>query len=503
MKKKLFNVVLAGLLCAILGGCGDGSNNTNESEGKKEIVVGIQQDLDSLDPHLATAAGTKEVLFNIFEGLVKVNENGELVEAVASDYKISEDGSKYTFTIRDNVKFHNGETVTAEDVKYSIEKNAGLLEGSELLVSAFSIIDSVNILDSSTVEVVLSEPDTELISYMTVAIVPKDYTEQNTSPVGTGPFKFASYTPAESFVMEKNTDYWGTAPYLSKVTFKIVTNAASAVVELQAGSIDIYPYLTMDQADQLGNDFDILYGNTNLVQGLYLNNEFEPFDNVKVRQALYYAVDRQEILDIVAGGHGTIVGSFMYPGYGRYYNDLSDKYSKNIEKAKALLDEAGYENGFEFTVKVPANYQVHMDTALVIKDQLKEIGVTMNIDGIEWTSWLTDVYNNREFEATIIGFDSNLAPKDIMRRYVSDNSRNMCNFNNAEYDELYESAIATTDDAVKIKEYQRMQEILADEAASIFIADPATLVAVSKKLTGYTFYPIYVQDMSKVKFVSE
>lgn len=503
MKKKLFNVLLVGLLCTILGGCGDGSNNANESEVKDEIVVGIQQDLDSLDPHLATAAGTKEVLFNIFEGLVKVNENGELVEAVASEYKISEDGSKYTFTLRDNVKFHNGEAVTAEDVKYSIERNAGLLDASEPLVSAFSIIESVNILDSSTVEVVLSEPDTELISYMTVAIVPKDYTKQNTSPVGTGPFKFTSYTPSESLVMEKNTDYWGSEPYLDKVTFKIVTNPASAVVELQAGSIDIYPYLTMDQAEQLGNDFEILYGNTNLVQGLYLNNDFEPFDNVKVRQALYYAVNRQEILNVVAGGHGTIVGSFMYPGYGRYYNDLSNRYSTDIEKAKSLLEEAGYKDGFEFTVKVPSNYQVHMDTALIIKEQLKEIGVTMNIEGIEWTSWLTDVYNNREFEATVIGFDSNLAPKDIMRRYVSDNSRNMCNFNNAEYDELYEGAIATTDDTVKIEKYQRMQEILSDEAAGIFIADPATLVAVSKKLTGYTFYPIYVQDMSRIKFVSE
>ena len=124
----------------------------------------------------------------------------------------------------------------------------------------------------------------------------------------------------------------------------------------------------------------------------------------------------------------------------------------------------------------------------------------MNIDGIEWTSWLTDVYQNREFEATIIGFDSNLAPKDIMRRFVSDNSKNMCNYNNSEYDKLFEQAVLTTDDEVKIGTYKSMQKILSDDAASIFIADPATLVAVSKDLEGYTFYPIYVQDMSKVKF---
>lgn len=499
MKKTILSVLLVSLLCAVLTGCKDGSNG-NKSEDRDEIVVGIQQELDSLDPHMATAAGTKEVLFNIYEGLVKVDEKGELVPAVASDYKISEDGSKYTFTLRDGVKFHNGKTVTAEDVKYSIERNAGLLPDTELIVSAFSIIESVNIQDRSTVEIVLSEPDTELISYLTVAVVPKDCENISTKPVGTGPFKFVSYNPQESLIVEKNDDYWGEKAYLSKVTFKIITNPATAVMELNAGTIDIYPYLTMDQAEQIGEGFDILYGNTNLVQGLYLNNDFEPFKNEMVRKAVYYAVDRKEILDIVAGGHGTIVGSFMYPGYGRYYNDLSKEYSKDTEKAKRLLKEAGYENGFEFTVKVPSNYQVHMDTALVIKEQLKAVGITMNIEAIEWTSWLTDVYQNREFEGTIIGFDSNLAPKDIMRRFVSDNSKNMCNYNNVEYDKLFREAVSTTDDTVKISIYKKMQQILSDDAASIFIADSAKLVAFSKELEGYTFYPVYVQDMSKVKF---
>lgn len=497
MKKSLL-LLLVMMFCTALIGCSGGSEN-NTSEGKDSIVVGIQQDLDSLDPHLATAAGTKEVLFNIFEGLVKPTENGDLVPAVASEYKVSTDGCIYTFKLREGIKFHNGELVTVEDIKYSIERNAGLLEGSSLLVQAFSNIKSVNIVDSSTVEVVLKEADTELIGYMTVAIIPKTYDKQASNPMGTGPFVFESYTPGENFVISKNNEYWGTAAYVEKVTFKIVTNPSTAIMELNAGSIDIYPYMTMDQAAQLGDNFNILYGNTNLVQGLFLNNLEKPFDNALVRQALHYAVDRQEILDIVAGGHGTVIGSFMYPGFGKYYNDLSEMYKKDIEKAKELLKEAGFETGFEFTVKVPANYQVHLDTAMVIKEQLKNINVTMNIEPIEWATWLSDVYGERKFEATIVGFDSNFAPKDIMRRYVSDNSKNMCNFNNAEYDSLFATAIATTDDAVKIQSYHKMQEILAKEAASIFIADPAMIVAVSSKLTGYTFYPIYVQDMSKIK----
>lgn len=498
MKKKIFLVLLSIMLSTTLSACSGGSEG-NKSEGDS-IVVGIQQDLDSLDPYIATAAGTKEVLFNIFEGLVKPNQNGELVPAVAEEYKVSDDGRTYTFKLRSGVKFHNGEEVTAEDVKYSLEKNAGLIEGSELIVSAFSVIESVNILDSSTVEIKLSEPDTEIIGYMTVAIVPKDYTKQATAPVGTGPFKFESYAPGENFIITKNKDYYREEAYLDKVTFKIVTNSATAILELNSGSIDIYPYMTMDEADQLNDSFEILYGNTNLTQALFLNNAVKPFDNTKVRQAMYYCLDRQAILDTVAGGHGTIIGSCMFPGFGRYYLDTSNDYSKDIAKAKELLKEAGYENGFEFTVKVPSNYQVHMDTALVIKEQLKDIGITMNIEGIEWATWLSDVYTNRQYEATVIGIDANLAPKDIMRRYVSDNSKNMTNFANDEYDELFQMAVATTDDEKKIEYYKEMQQIVSDYAGSLFVADSALIVAVSKDLEGYTFYPLYVQDMSKIKF---
>lgn len=498
--KKYFYLLLAIVISTALFACQGGSDD-NKTEERDSIVVGIQQDLDSLDPYQATAAGTREVMFNVFEGLVKPDENGNLIPAVASDYKVSEDGSVYTFTLREGVKFHNGDVVTAEDVKYSIEYNAGKIEGSELIVSAFSLIDSVNIVDPSTVEIVLSEPDTEFIGFMTVAIVPMDYDNQAKSPVGTGPFKFVSYATGESLVIERFDDYWGDKPELKTVTFKIITSAATAVMELQAGSIDIYPYMTMDEVDQLGEDINVIYGNTNLVQGIFINNSFGPFQNEKVRQALCYAVNRQEILDMVAGGHGTIIGSILYPGFGKYYNaNTENMYLYNVDTAKELLKEAGYEDGFSFTIKVPANYQFHLDTALVVKEQLKNVGVTMEIEKIEWSTWLEDVYKNKEYEATIIGFDSNMAPKDMARRYVSNNSKNMVFFENEEYDALYERAVATTDEDEKIECYKKMQTIVAEHAGSIFIQDPAKIVAVSKDVEGYVFYPVYVLDMSKIKF---
>ena len=197
MKRRVTGIllVLTMAVTVALSGCsGDKEKQKSTTENKLSgnpveggsIKVGISQDLDSLDPHKAVAAGTKEVLFNIYEGLVKPDKDGNLIEAVASDYAISDDAKVYTFTLRDGVKFHNGNDVTAEDVKYSIDRCADTSNGDPL-VSAYSIIESVNILDEKTVEIRLTEPNTEFLAYMTTAVIPKDYDALETAPVGTGP----------------------------------------------------------------------------------------------------------------------------------------------------------------------------------------------------------------------------------------------------------------------------------------------------------------------------
>ena len=184
MKKRFISIILMLSVCAmtVLGGCSGGTNNESSQGNTSQepvyggsVVVGIQQDIDSLDPHKATAAGTKEILFNIFEGLVKPDENGNLTNAVASDYSISDDGLVYTFTIRDGVKFHNGETVTAKDVKYSLDRVAGLLDGQAALVSTFKTVKSVDIIDDNKVQVTVGAANTEFIysfTAATAAIIP-------------------------------------------------------------------------------------------------------------------------------------------------------------------------------------------------------------------------------------------------------------------------------------------------------------------------------------------
>lgn len=515
MKKKLTGLLLTALLSmAVLSGCG--SDGTGESSGDASsaeseaeavyggsVVVGIQQDIDSLDPHKATAAGTKEILFNIFEGLVKSDKNGDLMKALASDYTISGDGLVYTFTLRDGVRFHNGNAVTAEDVKYSLERASGLLDGTPL-ISSLSVITNVEILDEKTVQVTVGGANTELIYSFTAAIIPAGSGEDESgTPIGTGPFSFVSYTPQVGIVVKKNADYWQQGlPYLDEVTFKIVTSADTALLELQGGSIDIYPYLTDSQATELAGSFQILSAPSAVVQALFLNNADPLLSDVRIRQAICYALDKDLVNEFVAGGRATLISGAMLPTLTTYYTDLNDVYGTgaNLEKAKELMADAGYPDGFDLEIVVPSAYEYHVQTAEVVAEQLKEADIRVTIKPVEWNTWLEDCYNGRQYQATISGVTSDATPGYMMNRFRTDSKKNFVNFASAEYDEIYQKAAAETDIAKKAEYYKQLQQIICEEAGSAFIQVPATTVAVSPELAGYTFYPAYVQDLSVVHY---
>lgn len=476
------------------------AESTATEDDLSKITIGIPQDIDSLDPHMATSAGSREILFNIYEGLVKPDQDGNLKPAIASDYTISDDGKVYTFTLRDGVKFHDGQTVTAEDVKYSIERNAGT-DGTDPLISAFSNIESVEVQDDSTIVMTLKEANTEFLAYMTVAIIPAANEDPEANPIGTGPYKFVSRSPQENVVLTKFDEYWGEPAYIQDVVLKIEANSDAIVMDLEGGSIDLFARVTSAQVSQLSDKFDIYEGTMNLVQALYLNNAKAPFDNEKVRQALCYAIDPQTIMDFVSDGKGTELGSSMYPSFAKYFDaSLNDTYNQDIDKAKELLAEAGYADGFDFTITVPSNYTQHVDTAQVIVEELKEIGVNATIQEVEWNSWLEDVYTNRNFESTVVGVDaSTLTAYAMLSRFESDAHNNFINYSNADYDKALEAAIAAVDDNEKTKYYKECEKILSETAANVYIQDLPEFVAVNKKFTGYTFYPLYAQDFSKIK----
>ena len=513
MKKRLTAfLLLAALLCAALTGCGGGSTEQTPAEKEpstpdapvaNEITVGIAQDLDdSLDPHKTVKAGTREVMFNVFEGLVKPTPDGDLTPAVAENYTVSEDRLTYTFTLREGVKFHNGDTVTAEDVVYSINRCAAATETGIVQVEAFSVIQNIAAADERTVTITIAEPSNEFLSYLTTAILPSDYDKQDTSPIGTGPFKFVSRAAQDSVVLEKFDEYWGTPANLDKVTLKIIENADSLMMSLQSGAIDLCSHLTSTQVAQLGDDFNVAEGTMNLVQAMYLNNAEKPFDDVRVRQALCYAVDKQAIIDIAFDGYGSPIGSSMYPAFGKYFDDsLTNYYAKDVDKAKALLADAGYPNGFEMTITVPSNYKPHMDTAEVLVQQLAEIGVKATIQPIEWESWVSDVYVGRQFQSTVVGVDaSTMTARALLERFTSTYGKNFINYNSADYDALFQQVLSSSDDAEQTSLYKQMEQNLTENAANVYIQDLADLVAVRKGLEGVTFYPIYVLDLATIRY---
>ncbi|MGN0164891.1 MAG: ABC transporter substrate-binding protein [Lachnospiraceae bacterium] len=509
MKKRLLFALLMILLVSALCGCGGGTEKEqskgNETSGGS-VVVGITNDMDSLDPHKAIAAGTNEVLYNIFEGLVKADSNGVMQPALCSSYVMSEDALSYTFTLREGVHFHNGDEVTAEDVIYSLKRVAGMLDENDIkIISAFSIISNIEEQSgedgSTSIVVSLSEPNTELIYYFDCAVIPADYDKQESAPVGTGPFKFVSYSPMENIVIARNDDYYGNKAHLDQVTFKIFASTNDAFMELLAGNIDIYPYLSYDEASQLEGQYSIVQNAQSLAEGLYLNNEYEPLSNLEVRQALCYAVDFEEIDGVLTGGTSDLLKTGMFTTFKEYYNaDTESAYPHDVEKAKELLKSAGYENGFDLEITVPSNYQLHVMIAEVLVTQLKEVGINATIKQVDWSTWLNDVYMGHEYQATVIALDATMAPADVLRYYQSGHRSNFVNFNHDEFDNLYQEAMSATDMDEKIAKYKECQQYLTDNAASVYLMCPSIMVAVNPELEGYTFYPIYVQDMSTIYY---
>ena len=304
MKKRIVALFLA-LTCLF----GMSACTGNQSAGGT-VTVGITQEPSVFDPHTVVAAGDKEILFNVFEGLYKFDSEGNLNPCLATDVEISDDSKVYTFTIREGVKFHDGSDMTAEDVVYSLKRAAGLLDGQDAaLVPELDSITSVEAADGKVV-VTLDAPNSELLSYFTVAVIPDDVADINATPIGTGPFKFDSYTIGQDVTLVKNDNYWiPELPYIDKAVFKITADMDAGLIELQNGTIDIYPYLTSDRADQLDPAaFNVLRKGSNMVQIFALNNSVEPLNDQRVREAKKLGFTRIIVPESNAKSLGAVSG---------------------------------------------------------------------------------------------------------------------------------------------------------------------------------------------------
>jgi peptide/nickel transport system substrate-binding protein len=465
------------------------------------IVIRVPQDPDFLDPHKAAASGTYEMMFNVFEGLLKPSPDGKVIPAVAESYTVSDDGLEYTFKLRKNIKFHNGEIVTVEDVLYSLNRLKGNDKDSALSSDFQKYVESIDSPDSQTIKVRLNTRNSDFLVKFVAAIVPKKVNLLNDNPIGTGPYSFVEYVPGQKLVLKKFADYWGEKAHIDNVVFKIIPDEQTSLLSFLSGDIRMYPRINDIQAEMLKDRYNVIKGEQNMVQLMTMNNKVKPFDDKRVRQAINYAIDKDEIIQLVANGNGTKLGSNMSPIMKEYYEEgLEDYYKTDLKKAKQLLKDAGYSNGFNTTITVPSNYKFHVDTAQVIAEQLKKIGINVDIKQVEWGVWLDEVYSKRNYDMTIIGLTGKLSPYDILRRYLSDYPKNFYNYENLEYDEIINKAISETNEDIRAALYKQAQIILTEDAAAVYIMDPQLTVVTYKEIKGYTMYPLYVQDISKLYY---
>lgn len=497
-------IVISLLLVAlIMAGCSPAGDEA-------DLVIAVPQDPDFLDPHKAEAAGTKEMMNNVFEGLMKASPEGMPVEAIASEYVISEDALTYTFTLRDGVKFHNGEEVTVDDVIWSYTRAASENPGIQTEEALVGV--TMEKVGDNQVKFTLPEPNGAFLEAMTAAVIDSSQVEGmeleaadeliNKEPIGTGPYQFVAYNPTQNIKLARFADYWDPdkAGKLEKVEFRLFADNSAALSSLLAGEVDLLPRITVDQVESLPDTYEVIEGQQNLIQILGLNHAFGPFAKQEVREAINYAIDKDALIERVTDGKATKLGSNMSPVMKYWFQDgLQDLYPHNIEKAKELLEQAG-ETDLSFTIKVPSNYDHHIKTGEVIIEQLAQAGITAKIELVEWLVWLDQVYFGEDYEATIIAFDGKLDPHPVMHRYMSDYPQNFLNYSNPEYDKLMVEGLTSIDQAKRAEAYKAGQRIIAEDSGVIFLMDPSLLVAHKKTLKGYTLYPIYFQDVSTLYF---
>ncbi|MTI96197.1 MAG: hypothetical protein FH749_12060 [Firmicutes bacterium] len=487
---SLILIVLVGLTaCTASNGEGAG------------ITVAIPADPDGFHPHHSVAAASAEIAFNIYEGLVKAGADGSVQPALAEEWSISADGLTYEFTLRPDIMFHNGRPLEAEDVIHSL----GRLFDEEVTAKAreFAAVDTLEAAGDKII-ITLSRPDAAFLALLTefgASIYPREAEEQlDTRPVGTGPFVLTDWQPNNRLELTRFEHYWQDGlPLLDTVTLQIIPDPNTAVTNLRTGHVDLIPRLEPDYMHQVEEEPGLKFveGPMNLVQLLAINNAREPFDNLLVRQAINYAIDREEIIEGAAWGYGTMVGTNLSPAMGEWYNpEVDEIYSYSPEKARELLAEAGYADGFSAVLHLPAPYPLHINAGQILAHQLEQVGIELSLEIIEWSTWLEQIYQNRDFELTVIGFTGKLDPHSIIGRYQSDSSRNLNNFDNDEYDSLIRQGLEATDPAERQEIYRQVQEILALDAAAAFIMDPNQIAVMAGDIEGWQNYPVYVLDLA-------
>ncbi|MCD8036323.1 MAG: ABC transporter substrate-binding protein [Clostridiales bacterium] len=506
MLKKVLAVILSAAFILGAAGCSSSSEETSsssettEAEEKDTLRIAYTADPEGLDPQKTSAVSTLEITSNIFDTLITCDSDWNIIPDLANDWTVSEDGMSIIFYLNEGVLFHNGREMTAQDVKYSFER---LVLDDSPKASMYENINSIVIDDDYTITFSTETLDVDFLlsfAYPWVAIIPEECSDDlKTNPVGTGAYKFVDWTPQQSVTLVRNDDYFGTKANIENVEFVLIADYTSQLAALMVGDIDITE-VTADQIDVL-NSTDGLKGEImdhNSIQILALNQENEYLSNEKVRQAIAMAIDKDEIIDTVMWGNGTKIGSHL-PSTSPYYVDTTDVMPYDVEAAKELLAEAGYPDGFTLSLKLPKPYQPHCDTGQIIADQLSKIGITCDIEIIEWATWMSDVYTDKNYDMTVVAHSGRLDPYNFLSRYKS-TSGDYISLLSGDVDDLLDAALQETDEDARKEIYAEIQYILAEEVPCVYIQTICKFYGLNESVQGFKRFPIDILDLKSVSF---
>ena len=488
-KTKFLTMVGAALLVA--------TSLTPAMAARTDITVGMVLEPPNLDPTAGAAAAIDEVVYaNVFEGLTRFNSNGEVIPALARSWDISDDGLVYTFHLASGVTFHDGTTFDSEDVKFSLDRARGE-DSTNAHKNIFAGIESVEAVDPTTVRITLSKPDGLFLFQMakgdSVIVARESAADNATRPVGTGPFRFVNWVKGDHVDLTRNDSYWGTPVKLDKVTFKFISDPTAAFGAMMAEDVDAFPnFPAPETLAQLDADprFNVVVGVTEGETILSTNNSNPPLDDVRVREAIAHAIDRQAIIDGAMFGYGTPIGTHFNPSNPDYV-DLTAQSDYDPEKSKALLAEAGVKD-LTLRLKLPPPTYARRGGE-IIAAQLRAVGINTEITNLEWAQWLDEVYKNKDYDLTIV---SHTEPFDI-GIYARDGY--YFNYTSDAMKAIMEELNNTADPAKRTELIHRAEKQIADDYVNGFLFQLAKTGVANAKIRGlWENSPTQANDMTGV-----
>ena len=479
------------------------------------LLVGLVAEPVNLDPPQVTDLNSARVARRIVETLVTFpEESTQVVPGLAESWSISKDGLTYTFKLRKGVKFHDGTPLNAEAVKFSIERQfnpehpANKLGKYPFANFFFGNLKAVEVMDDSTVRFVLKEPRASFLAILTAGAasivsptaVKKWGADYPLNPVGTGPFRYVSWQRGQQVVLEKNPDYWKGAVKLDRVVYRPIVEDQARLTELMTGAVDLIVGVPPDFVAQLEGSAKVSIAKQVGAHVWYLgiNNQKKPFDDKRVRQALNYAVNKEAIVKDVLKGTGAVSKGPVLPN--TWGADAALKaYPYDPQKAKQLLAEAGYPNGFSTTLWVPesgSGMQSPVAMSTVMQSNLKAVGVNVALQTMEWGAFLAKL-RTQEQELFALSWMAGTEDPDMVMYPLlhssqwTPNGPNRALYKNTRFDELLAQARLVTDQAERAKLYREAQKILVEDAPWVFVDHEVQIAAVSKRVQGFKLHPSF------------